>query len=229
MSVQEATISTGVDPHSRGVKAYRWIVFLLAAFYSLYMIYIADFGKPMGPFRFLTFWALLLSFFCASRLLAFSEKRSERRWDALIAAVAVINFMVVYLYWSLYFQDPNSVTRNGDLGVWWQEYYLHLLGPLLMWIDALFLNRPFRRFLSAALALLAIAFTYFAWTEFVVGPLNSTPVGSVTSGLPYPFLNSMEVMERVTFYGVNSGVSLVILAAFFALGWIVTKVAGDRP
>ncbi|MEM9351026.1 MAG: hypothetical protein AAGA47_12260, partial [Pseudomonadota bacterium] len=182
-----------------------------------------------GPFRYLTIWALLLSFFCASRVLAYSEKRSERRWDALIAATAVINLMVVFLYWRLYFDDPTSVTRNGELGVWWKEYYLHLAGPLLMWIDALFINRPFRRFVPAALILVGIALAYFLWAELVVAPLNDSPLGSVTTGLPYPFLNSLEISERVVFYGTNSGVALVALAIFFALGRGVRYSLGDRP
>ncbi|MEM9438738.1 MAG: hypothetical protein AAGA15_17045, partial [Pseudomonadota bacterium] len=182
-----------------------------------------------GPFRYLTIWALLLSFFCASRVLAYSEKRSERRWDALIAATAVINLMVVFLYWRLYFNDPNSVTRNGELGVWWKEYYLHLAGPLLMWIDALFINRPFRRFVPAALILVGFALAYFLWAELVVAPLNDRPLGSVTTGLPYPFLNSLELSERVVFYATNSGVALVALAVFFALGRGVRRSLGDRP
>ncbi|MEM1235511.1 MAG: hypothetical protein AAGI10_00990 [Pseudomonadota bacterium] len=228
MSVQSFETGRGIDPYGFATKTFRWIVFLLAAFYSVHMLVTSDYSEPMGPFRYLTFWALLLSFFCASRLLAFSEKRSILRWDPLIAAVAVINFMVVYLYWSLFFEDPNSVSSDGQLGVWWREYYLHLLGPVLMWIDAVFVNRPFRRFIPSAAVLLALALGYFAWIELVVGPLNDTPIGSVTTGLPYPFLNSMELAERTTFYAVNSGVALAILAGFFAIGWGVTRLAGDR-
>ena len=182
-----------MNPHAKPVIAYRWLVFGAAAFYSVYMIATSQYDQAGGPFRFLTIWALLLSFFCASRVLAFSERRSTRRWDDLIAATAVINFMVVFLFWRLYFGDPESVARDGNLSVWWREYYLLAVGPILMWIDALFINRPFRRFFPALAILVGIAMTYFLWAEVIVSPLATSPVGSVTTGLPYPFLNNMEL------------------------------------
>ncbi|MEM6477800.1 MAG: hypothetical protein AAF647_02015 [Pseudomonadota bacterium] len=219
-----------MDPFSRPVLFYRWLVFGAAAFYSVYMIVSSPYiGEPGGPFRYLTVWALLLSFFCASRLLAFSERRSTRRWDALIAATAVLNFMVVFLYWRLYFGDPASVTRNGVLSVWWREYYLHLVGPLLMWGDAFWVNRPFRRFVPSAALLVGIALAYFAWAELIVGPLNDTPIGSVTTGLPYPFLNSMELADRIRFYAVNTALALGLLGLFFGLGRLIKRRFGDRP
>ena len=218
-----------MDPFSRPVILYRWIVFAAAAFYSVYMLTTSPYAEPGGPFRFLTIWALLLSFFCASRVLAVSERRVTSRWDALIAATAVLNLMVVVLYWRLYFADPTSVTRDGSLQVWWREYYLHGVGPLLMWIDAVLINRPFRRFLPSVSVLLGVALVYFFWAELVIAPLNDTPVGSVTTGLPYPFLNSLELMDRVQFYATNSAVAVVALGVFFALGWAVTRAFGDRP
>ncbi|MCH2076351.1 MAG: androgen-induced gene 1 family protein [Rhodobacteraceae bacterium] len=217
-----------MNPFATPVIAYRWLVFGAAAFYSVYMIVMSSYDQAGGPFRFLTIWALLLSFLCASRVLAFSERRSTRRWDELIAATAVINFMVVYLFWSLYFGDPDSVTRDGNLGVWWREYYLHAVGPLLMWIDALFINRPFRRFLPALVLLVGIAVTYFLWAELIVSPLATKPVGSVTTGLPYPFLNNMELPDRIQFYAVNAGLAAVLLVVFFALGWLTKMLFGDR-
>ncbi|MEM9438273.1 MAG: hypothetical protein AAGA15_14640, partial [Pseudomonadota bacterium] len=69
-----------MNPYSRPVILYRWIVFGAAAFYSIYMLASGPYDAAGGPFRYLTIWALLLSFFCASRVLAYSEKRSERRW-----------------------------------------------------------------------------------------------------------------------------------------------------
>ncbi|MEO0664731.1 MAG: hypothetical protein AAFY97_03245 [Pseudomonadota bacterium] len=218
-----------MNPYSKPVLAFRWVVFLLAAFYCLHEIFMASYAQAFGPFRFLTIWALLLSFFCASRLLAYTEGRSQRRWDVLIAAVAVVNLMVVFLYWRLFLADPNSVTPDGELSIWWREYYLHLLGPLLMWIDAIVINRPFRRFFASAFVLMVIAGAYFAWAELVLEPLNDRPVGSVTTGLPYPFLNNLELEARLSFYITNTGVALGALAGFFALGWIVTRIFGDRP
>lgn len=218
-----------MNPHATPIIAYRWLVFGAAAFYSVYMIGWSSYDQAGGPFRFLTIWALLLSFFCASRVLAFSERRTTRRWDSLIAATCVINFMVVFLFWRLYFNDPTSVTRNRELSVWWREYYLHAVGPVLMWIDAFLINRPFRRFIPALAILLAIAISYFLWAELVVSPLATSPVGTVTTGLPYPFLNDLELDGRIRFYAVNAGLAAGLLLVFFGIGWLVRMAFGDRP
>jgi len=138
-----------------------------------------------------------------------------------------MNAMVVYLYWSLWFRDPALVQSRGPI-VWWQEYYLHLAGPLLQWIDALWLRRAFGRPLKAAAVLIGIVVVYVVWVEGFVGPLNTAPVGEVTAGLPYPFLNNMTLPERLTYYATVSVGALIVLVAFTALGWLVTRVAPPR-
>ena len=214
---------------SKLILLWRWAVFLIAAFYAVYMITTADYSRPGGPFRFLTIWALLLSFFCASRVLALSEGRSTRRWHGVLAATAVVNGMVVFLYWSLYFNDPSSVTRNGELGVWWQELYLHAAGPALQWIEALFVSRAFRRPLASLAWLVGFVVAYLTWAEQFVQRFNETPVGSVTTGLPYPFLNNLEWSARLNFYGVNLATGVGLLAVFFVLGWLVNRVMPPQP
>ncbi|MEM8980256.1 MAG: hypothetical protein AAGD04_12280 [Pseudomonadota bacterium] len=203
---------------------FRWIVFLLAGFYCVIMVTTSEYDGFGGPFRFLTIWALFLSFFVASRHIARMEARSTRRWEGLVAATAVVNFMVVFLYWKLFLEDPASVTRNGELGALWKELYLHGLGPVLMWIDALFLHRGWRKVLPSVAWLTGIVATYLAWGELVLSPLNDTPIGSVTSGLPYPFLNSLEFPERLVFYASNIALALAVLAVFTLLGRLLARV-----
>ncbi|MEM7296409.1 MAG: hypothetical protein AAF330_07295, partial [Pseudomonadota bacterium] len=90
-------------------------------------------------------------------------------------------------------------------------------------IEALFLSRAFRRPV-VSIAALAVTFgAYVAWMEFVLRPLSDSPVGRVTSGLPYPFLNNLELAGRMTFYGSNVVVAFVVLALFFALQWGVKR------
>ena len=205
------------------VTLYRWAVFLLAAFYCLYELAFGPWGGFGGPFRYLTIWALFLSFFCASRMMALMEHRSARRWDALVSAVAVVNAMVVLLYWRLYFADPTSVTRDGQLSQPWLEFYLHGLGPLLQWIDATFIHRAFRRLGQALAVLVGIVVAYLVWEEVAVGPLNDSPSGTVTSGLPYPFLNDLTFDDRMTFYVTNVAVSVLLLGVFAGIAWIVRR------
>jgi hypothetical protein len=206
------------------IKVWRWAVFLLTLFYVLRMIVLGDWGAWGGPLRFLTLWALLMSFLSAGFMLARTLGWSQARRDPWVNATAVVNLMVVFLYWRLYFADPTSVTQNGELGVWWKEYYLHLLGPMLQWIDALFLHRAFRRLRASAVLLIGVILSYVVWTELLVGPMNASPVGSVTSGLPYRFLNNLDLMGRGTFYASNLIIALVVLAGFAAAAWLIRRL-----
>ncbi|SHH09837.1 FAR-17a/AIG1-like protein [Cognatiyoonia sediminum] len=208
---------------SKPVLIYRWIVFLLAGFFCIRTLFLSDFSEFGGPFRYLTIWALFLSFFAASRMMALMEGRSEKRWDGFVAMTSVINAMVVFLYWRLFLADPMSVTRDGELGEFYLELYLHGLGPLLQWIDAIFIHKSFRK-IPAAIAWLAGVITlYLTWGETLVSWNNDKPEGSVTSGIPYPFLNNMELSDRLIFYGANMVIALVLLMIFAGIAWLVRR------
>lgn len=202
---------------------FRWTAFLLAAGYCIRTLVFSGWDEFGGPFRFLTIWALFFSFFAFSRMMAIEEERSTRRWDGFVCMTAVVNTMVVFLYWRLYFADPTSVTRDGQLGAWHLEMYLHLLGPLLQVIDTLFIHRSYRRIGPALAWLFGAIGTFVAWSELVLQPLNTTPTGSVTSGLPYPFLNNLELSDRAVFYGSNFVVAIIILFAYAGLAWLIRR------
>ncbi|MEO1789519.1 MAG: hypothetical protein AAFR34_07425 [Pseudomonadota bacterium] len=211
------------DPHARWVLIYRWIVFLLAAAAVIRHVMIAgDYGNPGGPFRFLTNWALLLSFFVASRMLALTERRSDRHWPQLVAATAVVNAMMVYLYWSLRLTDPALVQSGPAIPVY-LDYYLHLIGPVLMWVDAFFIQDAFRRPWRSLPLLLGIVALYVVWIEAFVAPFNIAPFGSVTSGLPYPFLNDLELAGRLAFYGQTTLGAMVVLAGMAGLAVVIRR------
>jgi len=216
-----------MDIHARPVLTYRWIVFLMAAGYSIYRIVVADYGSPGGDFRYLTIWALLFSFFSASRLLAVSEHRSSLRWDKTIMCTAVLNAMVVFMYWRLFFIDPTLVNGNGDI-IWHQQYYLHMVGPAVQIFDALFIAQVFHRAHRAIPMLVAIILGYVAWTELFVQAFNNSPVGSVTSGLPYPFLNSMELSGRAVFYATNAATGIAVLGVFTVIMWVALRFIPSR-
>ena len=200
---------------------FRWTAFLLAGGYCIRTLVFGGWDAFGGPFRFLTIWALFCSFFAFSRMMAMEEGRSTKRWDGFVCMTAVINTMVVFLYWRLYFADPNSVTSDGQLGAWHLEMYLHLLGPLLQVIDTIFVHRSYRRLGAAGAWLVGVIAAYVAWTELVLQPMNASPSGSVTSGLPYPFLNNLEFADRAVFYGSNFIIAAVLLLIYAAIAWAV--------
>ncbi|MBI1417076.1 MAG: hypothetical protein GC146_07640 [Limimaricola sp.] len=208
----------------RPALVYRWIVFLLAAFYSLRMILFGGYDGFGGPFRYLTIWALLIAFFSASRMIALEQGRSTKRWDGFVGMTSVITAMVVMLYWRLYLADPGSVTDHGKQGAWWLNGYLHGAGPALQWIDAVFIHQSFTRLRASALWLLGVIVGYVVWIELLVAPLNDSPAGSVTSGMPYPFLNNLTFAGRANFYITNLIVAGVMLAVFATLAWAVRRL-----
>lgn len=204
---------------ARAVLYFRAAVFALALFYALRMVVVHSLvTEPFGPFRWLTYWANLAALACAWLMLSRSRERSRQRFDGLVSATCVIGGLVVYLFWSLYFKDPASVAADG-LGPWWQEGYYHLGGPLLVWIDALFILRAFRAPRAAVAWLIGVVGAWLGFIELLVRPLNDTPVGTVTSGLPYPFLNNMELSARLPFYAMNIGAGLGLLAVLTVLAW----------
>lgn len=210
---------------SKSVRIFRWIVFALAAAYCLRTLAFSSFEHFAGPFRYLTIWALFMSLFAASRMMALTEGRSTRRWDGFVAATAVVNAMVVFMYWRLFFADPNSVSSDGELGPLYLELYLHALGPLLQWIDAIFIHRSFRKLGAGFAWLFGVIAAYVAWSELVLQRLNDTPVGTVTSGLPYPFLNNLDMSGRSIFYGANFAIAVVFLLLFALIAWGVRRLA----
>ncbi len=212
-----------MTPFSGAVVTYRWITFLLALGYVAYQIWTGDWSNPGGPLRFLTIWALVLSAFSAWRMLSISLQRTEQRHEVPAMTAAVFNIMVVYLYWKLFLIDPALVNGNGPV-IWHQEYYLHAVGPALQLMDAVFIGQVFRRVWRGAVALLVLVPVYVLWAELFVQTFNDTPAGSVTSGLPYPFLNNMEGPDRAVFYILYGGIALAILTTLSGVGWAARRL-----
>ncbi len=209
------------------LRNYRLFVLILAAGYSLYLFKgFGDMADAGWQFRYLTIWALTLSLFSALALYRFSL--SPGRPPFVIASLAaVLNALVVLLYWRLFFTDPTLVNGSNS-PVWWREYYLHLLGPALQMADALILFGAFRRPRATLVWLFTIFVAYSVWIELFVQPLNSAPVGSVTSGLPYPFLNDMQMSERLGFYATTIVTGLVFLGIGLASEMLRKRVVARR-
>ena len=204
--------------HSYILK-YRLLCLILSVGYFLYQFTQANYDNFGIQFRYLTIWGLTCAM--VATLLLYKRNRDDlpESYLPFVSATAVLNAMVVFLYWKLYFIDPSLVNYSGSI-VWFQEYYLHILGPALIILDALLFNNSFTQVKKGVLTILAICLLYILWSEAVTGPLNDTAEGSVTNGLPYPFLNNMSFSERVSFYATTSVTGL----GFYAIGWILAKL-----
>ncbi|EBA13938.1 hypothetical protein RCCS2_08614 [Roseobacter sp. CCS2] len=202
---------------------FRWTAFLLAGGYCIHTLILGEWGEFGGPFRFLTIWGLFCAFFAFSRLMALEEERSTCRWDGFISMAAVLNTMVLILYWRIFYADSVLVTGDGGFTEYHLEIYRHALGPALIVIDALFIHRSFIRVWAAAAWLVGVIGTYIALAELVWQPLNNTPSGTVTSGFPYDFLNNLEFADRAVFYSINFGTALVLLVVYAAIAWGIRR------
>jgi hypothetical protein len=167
-----------------------------------------------------------MSFFATGAMIASMERWTRRSHEVTAMVAAVINLMVVFLYWRLYLENPALVHDGGKPDNWPHNLYLHLIGPGLQIFDALFFKRAFRTPWRAVLPLFAFVGFYILWGELALQPLSDFPSGTVTSGLAYPFLNNMELADRGVFYGQNFGIALALLVVLGLGEWVAFKFFG---
>jgi hypothetical protein len=195
---------------------FRAAVFVLALGYWIYQFFRIESWTDYGwQFRYLTIWTLTANVIVAAQMLRLSLGRTTNEIPAFVSFVVVMNISVVVNYWRLYLADPENFYPDGDSPDWWQEYYLHIVGPLLTWFDAFFIHGVFRRLKRVFMYAVIFGIAYPLWIEGIVAPLNNEPVGTVTSGLPYAFLNDMAIPERLIFYCAI----VVSNFVFIAIGW----------
>ena len=202
--------------NTRHVLQYRWFVFIVALGYWLYLFTTTSFDAFGWQFRFLTVWGLTFNLLVAWLMLRLAPGNSQKTWDSLVSATAVLNMIVVFLYWKLYFEDPSNIYPDGRLN-WHLEYYLHAIGPMLMWFDAFVIFRAFRKIFPTFWIMLTIFLGYIAWIELLVARFNTSPAGTSANGLPYPFLNDMTISARSVFYAGTLITALVLFVASLAV------------
>ena len=207
------------------VLIYRIISFGLATAYLLeqmfgfgHGLYTGDLGEGFGwQFRYLTIWALIAHVLLGYGLLISSIDKNYKVNDGLVAMAAALGLYVVIMYWGLFFIDPELVNGNHN-PVWLREYYLHLVGPLILWIDAVFIKKALEKLWQMIKFNIIICISYCFWIELAIKPLNSKPIGDVTNGLPYPFLNDMSLSERIIFYLLSIAVGILPMLISRQLG-----------
>ena len=207
------------NTRQRNLLYFRGVCFTSATLYWFYQFYVANYNGFGIQFRYLTIWGLTGNMIVTGLLFRQTLAKQNEKYFAVVSATCVLNALVMFLYWRLYFIDPKLVNYSGSI-VWFQEYYLHLLGPLFLFVDSMMINRSFRQFKIGIILALLISFSYVAWTEIVTGPFNNTPVGSKATGLPYPFLNDMVLADRLVFYAI----SIVTGIFFYFLFWFIDRV-----
>ncbi len=200
-----------MDQTSPTLRYVRWIIFGLTFTVFVYKMLTTDWGFFGGPFRFLTIWGLAASTLAAWFMLRLSMGWSTSRHEVFASVTTVLNLTVLLMYWKIYFEDPALFYGvDGSPAPWYDEYFLHGLGPAMQITDALFLLGAFTRIKRVAVWVTALPIAYLCWIELIVAPLNTSPVGSVTQGLPYLFLNNLDVSARAMFY-LSTTITMLVL------------------
>jgi hypothetical protein len=214
---------------SSSVRTFRWAVFLITLGYFIYRFFDTDPDQFGAQFRLLTVWGLTASTLSAWFMLQYSMGWSTRQYQIFASVTVVLNATVVLMYWKIYFQDPSLFYgADGQPRAWHQEYFLHAVGPALQIFDAFFILGAFRVFRGLIGYIMAVPVAYIVWIELLVRPMNDTPVGSVTTGLPYLFMNDMDVSERATFYGTTVATMFILFLISWTIAWALRKVV-RRP
>ena len=195
------------------VGLWRLGVLILAAGFRAYEFTVQDLANFGWQFRFLAIWALSLSVVSGALALRLSLVPEAEPPETLFTVTAAVNAAAVLLFWRLWLLDPVLVETDGR-SVPAQLWYLNGVGPMLQWVEALVLARGPRRVLAPLGWIAAVAALYVLWIEGAVRPLNDVPGGIVTTGLPYPFLNDMDLAARLTFYAQAAVLALGLGGAF---------------
>ncbi|MEC8461330.1 MAG: hypothetical protein VXY77_03920 [Pseudomonadota bacterium] len=195
---------------------------LYAAYYSIVCFVIAEafvvdnflqtgFDLPGWIFRYLTIWGLWTACIAHAYLALTRLQQKHSGFLATLSAVSTLNVMVVYLYWRLYFTNPALVSDGTSHPI--REYYLHLLGPILIVIEAIFISKTFqtRLWLKSTMIIMSICVLYVLWLELYLGPMGR---------FPYPFLRNMDVNQRLIFYTFAIMVAVII----HGLSWLLARV-----
>ena len=204
------------------ITLFRITCLSLAFFFVLDMFFFSGsrifvetgFGKQL---RFFTLWSLIANFVALIFLTLSPSFKIFDKAAPFIAISALMGLFTIILYWGLFLIDPSLVNYAGERLDFTREIYLHFAGPALLFFDALILKKAFSNFYRILPFAFFINFGYFGGLEIFVQPNSDFPVGNITAGLPYPFMNDMPFELRLIFM-----LMCFIFGALFI--WILTNV-----
>ena len=96
------------------ILRYRFICLLVSFGYFLYQFLGVNFDNFGIQFRYLTIWGLTGAMIATWLLYKNKRNGLSESYHAFVSAIAVLNAMVVFLYWKLYFIDPGLANYSGS-------------------------------------------------------------------------------------------------------------------
>ena len=165
--------------------------------------YVLNAGTWGGGLKFLTNWNLLLNFIIAGCALQNERNSKFNSYYFLLPGSMVLNVLVFLLYWIIkllggFGSAPGGWTMIHVL----KDYYMHFGTSVFLFAEVMLFSKAFTNLKKELPVFGGIFIAYIIWIEFFLQLRNNTPCGTVSCGFPYPFLNDLDYIGRLTFYGI---------------------------
>tara|TARA_B100001287_G_scaffold250617_1_gene231264 strand:+ start:193 stop:843 length:651 start_codon:yes stop_codon:yes gene_type:complete len=165
--------------------------------------YVLNAGTWGGGLKFLTNWNLLLNFIIAGCALQNERNSKFNSYYFLLPGSMVLNALVFLLYWIIkllggFGSAPGGWTMIHVL----KDYYMHFGTSVFLFAEVMLFSKAFTNLKKELPVFGGIFIAYIIWIEFFLQLRNNTPCGTVSCGFPYPFLNDLDYIGRLIFYGI---------------------------
>ncbi len=177
-----------------------------------------------GVYRFYSDWGFTACLFSA--FFIFFPKRHELSLSIISSMASLYTVLFVILF----FVDPGGILvapigmmSDGISTGAFITLTIHSVVPVLQVANTLFLANSFQRLRPIIYAMLLIEVIYILWIELLVAPLNNSPIGSITTGLPYPLLNNLPLIERIEVYGIITLLTVLTVLILFGLRKLIVR------
>tara|TARA_Y100000588_G_scaffold370857_1_gene441520 strand:+ start:220 stop:888 length:669 start_codon:yes stop_codon:yes gene_type:complete len=188
-------------------KIYRTVTLGLAAYFwwiGVGVDYVSSSEAEWGGgLIYLTNWVLTLNLLVHTRAFLSEIFRQVFTINFLVGATMVMNIVVLVLWWGLQLVDPTLLaadTEGWSTFYWIWEIYIHGGMAVLLFIEGVVFNKSFSSKIRPYAVIVGLFLAYIVWIELAVSRYNILPCGSVNCGFPYPFLNDLDITQRIIFY-----------------------------
>ena len=116
--------------------------------------------------------------------------------------ISVTNFSI-YLYWLIrLFGGFGVQTEDWSIFQILSDYYAHFGTSAFLFYEVILYSKAFNNPPKELPIFAGIFIGYITWMEFFVQINNTAPCGTVSCGFPYEFLNDLDYIGRLIFYGI---------------------------
>ena len=115
----------------------------------------------------------------------------------------LLNVLVFLLYWLIrLFGGFGVQTEDWSIFQILSDYYAHFGTSAFLFYEVILYSKAFKNPSKELPVFAGIFIGYITWMEFFVQINNTAPCGAISCGFPYEFLNDLDYIGRLIFYGI---------------------------